>query len=77
MQKRFDQNTIETEIPTDLRNRVQAILGEHGYLRWDDAIQIVLDETQLDRVRANKKKAKKAAGNFGDPDDDDGEALQS
>jgi hypothetical protein len=33
-------------------------------LRWDDAIQIVLDKSQLDRVRVEKQKAKKKSGDF-------------
>jgi hypothetical protein len=43
-------------------------------LRWDDAIQIVLDKTQLDRVRTEKQKAKKKSGDFTDVDDSDPEA---
>ena len=37
----------ETEVPANLKKRVRAILAKHPDLRWDDAIQIVLDETQL------------------------------
>jgi hypothetical protein len=33
-------------------------------LRWDDAVQIVLDKTQLNQVRENKEKAKKKSGDF-------------
>jgi hypothetical protein len=32
--------------------------------RWNDAVRLVLDETQLDRVRAEKQKAKKKSGDF-------------
>ena len=32
-----------------MKKQVRAILKKHPDLRWDDAIQIVLDETQLDR----------------------------
>ncbi len=77
VQKRFDRNAVETEIPRDLRDRVRAILDDHDDLRWDDAVQIALDETQLDRVRAEKQKAKKKSGDFTDTEDDDGEAPQS
>jgi hypothetical protein len=41
----------------------------HGDLRWDDALQIVLDGTQLDHVRAEKQKAKKKSGDFTDADE--------
>ena len=44
----------EIEVPKNLKEQVRAILDEHRDLRWDDAIQIVLDKTQLDRVRAEK-----------------------
>ena len=47
------------EVPRDLKKKVRAILTKHNDLRWDDAIQIVLDETQLDQVRAKKAKGKK------------------
>ena len=62
-------------IPKGLKKRVRAILSKHGDLRWDDAIQIVLDETALDRVREDKRKAQKKSGDFtsGDEDEDSGE----
>jgi DNA topoisomerase 6 subunit A-like protein len=61
----------EIDVPADLKERVRAVLIEHDDLRWDDAIQIVLDETQLDHVRERKQKAKKKSGDFivDDPDD--------
>ena len=46
-------------------------------LRWDDAIQIVLDKTQLDHVRTEKQKAKKKSGDFTDADEDEGTAARS
>jgi hypothetical protein len=55
-----------------LREQVCAVLDRHGDLRWDDAIQIVIDRTQLDRVRAEKQKAKKKSGDFTDADEDEG-----
>jgi hypothetical protein len=61
----------EIDVPPDLKERVRAVLVEHDDLRWDDAIQIVLDETQLDHVREKKQKAKKKSGDFTDDDDDD------
>jgi hypothetical protein len=60
----FEEEDSEIEVPKNLREQVRAVLDEHGDLRWDDAIQIVLDETQLDRVRAEKEKAKKQSGDF-------------
>jgi hypothetical protein len=59
----------EIKVPKNLRNRVRAVLKRHPDLRWDDAIQIVLDETQLDNVRAEKRKAKKKSGDFTDADE--------
>jgi hypothetical protein len=65
MEKRFnDEVTGEIAIPADLEQQVRAVLAEHDDLRWDDAVQLVLDATQLDRVRAEKEKAKKRSGDF-------------
>ena len=61
----------EIKIPKNLADRVRAILDDHSDLRWDEAIQIVLDGTQLDYVRAEKQKAKKKSGDFTDANDDD------
>jgi hypothetical protein len=58
----------EIDVPSDLKERVRAVLTEHDDLRWDDAIQIMLDETQLDHVRQKKQKAKKKFGDFTDGD---------
>jgi Topoisomerase 6 subunit A/Spo11, Toprim domain len=61
-------------IPDDLPEQVSKILEEHDDLRWDDALQLVLDDTQLDRVREKKQKAKKTSGDFTDDEDSgDGE----
>jgi len=65
----FKSTKIKT--PADLKKRVGAILKKHPDLRWDDAVQVVLDETQLDAVRAEKQKAKKKSGDFTDADDDE------
>ena len=70
MAREFDETAPEVEIPADLQDQVRVVLDEHGDLRWDDAIQIVLDETQLDRVRADKQRAKKKSGDFADADGD-------
>jgi hypothetical protein len=64
MEVEFDEEPDEIEVPTGLNERVRAILAKHDDLRWDDAVRVVLDETQLDRVRADKEKAKKKSGDF-------------
>jgi hypothetical protein len=71
IQSTFEENATEIEVPRDLQEQVCAVLEQYDDLRWDDAIQIVLDETQLDRVRAEKQKAKKRSGEFADADDND------
>jgi hypothetical protein len=58
------------KVPKNLRRQVSAVLNKHSDLRWDDAIQIVLDKTQLDDVRAKKRRAKKKSGDFTDDDGD-------
>jgi hypothetical protein len=63
-------------VPADFKKRVRAILAKHDDLRWDDAIQIVIDKTQLDHVRSKKQKARKESGDFsdgGDGEDEGGE----
>ena len=71
MEEEFDEQADEIEIPSGLNERVRAILDKHDDLRWDDAVQLVLDETQLDRVRAEKEKAKKKSGDFTGAGEDD------
>jgi hypothetical protein len=71
MDDEFEDTGIE--VPRNLNEQVRAILDEHGDLRWDDAVQIVLDKTQLDRVRTEKQKPKKKSGDFRDADDDEGD----
>jgi hypothetical protein len=63
----------DIDVPDDLKERVRALLNEHEDLRWDDAIQIVLDGTQLDQVRAKKDEAKKKSGDFTDGREDEQE----
>jgi hypothetical protein len=76
VEEQFDKEAAEIEIPENLKEQVGAILEDHSDLRWDDAIQIVLDETQLDHVRAEKLKAKKKSGDFtGSDPEDDGNAV--
>ncbi len=64
MEQEFDEEAGKIEIPEGLTGQVRTILSEHGDLRWDDAIRLVLDETALDRVREEKQKAKKKSGDF-------------
>jgi hypothetical protein len=68
-----DFEEAKIEVPRDLKKQVRAVLVKHDDLRWDDAIQIVLDETQLDHVRAEKQKAKKKSGDFTATDEDEEE----
>ena len=74
MEEEFDEEADAIKIPRGLKKRVRAILAKHDDLRWDDAIRLVLDETQLDRVRAEKEKAKKKSGDFTAADDDEADA---
>jgi hypothetical protein len=71
MQQQFDEEAEAADIPDDLGGQVRAVLAEHTDLRWDDAIRLVLDETQLSRVRADKEKAKRKSGDFTSDSDDD------
>jgi hypothetical protein len=71
VKEEFDEEAGEVEVPQDLKEQVRAILSEHEDLRWDDAIQIALDETTLDRVREEKQKAKKKSGDFTGAGEDD------
>jgi hypothetical protein len=66
-----EHEETDIDVPEDLRARVRAVLDEHDDLRWDDAIQVVLDKALLDHVRTKKQKAKKKSGDFVDSDEDD------
>jgi Topoisomerase 6 subunit A/Spo11, Toprim domain len=68
MESGFEESKIK--IPKNLKRKVRAVLARYDDLRWDDAVQIVLDKTQLDRIREGKRKKKAKAGNFSDDDDD-------
>jgi len=72
MEAEFDEEDDEVAIPRGLAKRVRAVLAKHPDLRWDDAVKVVLDGTALDRVRADKEKAKKKSGDFtgGDEEED-------
>jgi hypothetical protein len=71
MESEFEET--EVKVPKTLNKQVRAVLEKHPDLRWDDAIQIVLDDTQLGHVRAEKQKAAKKSGDFTDADEDDQE----
>jgi hypothetical protein len=77
LEREFDENEGDVSVPKDLKRQVRAILKKHSDLRWDDAVQIALDDTQLDHVREKKRKARKESGDFtdadGDEEDGDGE----
>ena len=62
----FEESKIK--VPKNLKNQVSAILTKHPDLRWDDAIQIVLDATQLDYVREKKQEDRNKSGDFGEGD---------
>jgi hypothetical protein len=71
MESEFEESKVK--VPKTLKKQVRAVLNKHPDLRWDDAIQIVLDETQLDHVRAKKQKAAKKSGDFTDADENEEE----
>jgi hypothetical protein len=71
MEEKFDEEADEVEVPADLKAQVLTVLAEHDDLRWDDAIQIALDKTQLDHVREEKRKAKEKSGQFSGEEEED------
>jgi hypothetical protein len=71
MEEEYDEEAAAIEIPRGLTKRVRAILAKHNDLRWDDAVRLVLDKTQLDHVRAEKQKAKRESGDFTGAGEDD------
>jgi hypothetical protein len=71
MEEEFDEEAAAIKIPRGLKKRIHAILAKHADLRWDEAIRLVLDGTQLDRVRAEKEKARKKSGDFTSAGEDD------
>jgi hypothetical protein len=72
-QGEYEDEEHAIDISKNLRGQVRAVLQKNNDLRWDEALQVVLDETQLDRVRTEKKKARTKAGDFTDNDDEEGE----
>lgn len=71
VEKDYDAKAKDVAVPKDLQMSVRAILDKHRDLRWDDAVQIVLDKRGIKRVRADKVKARKKAGDFTDEGDKD------
>jgi hypothetical protein len=71
LESEFGDEAAEVAIPEDLKLRVRAILAEHDDLRWDDAVWLALDETQLERVREEKRRARKKSGDFTEDDRDE------
>jgi hypothetical protein len=69
LEEELEDEDDDIKVPKDLKKRVRAVLDKHDDLRWDDAIRVVLDKTQLNRVREEKQKAKKKSGDFTDPDE--------
>jgi hypothetical protein len=78
LRKKFEEikdefKAAKIDVPRNLKDQVSAVFDKHGDLRWDDAIQVLLDKTQLHRVRTEKEKAKKKSGDFTDADEDEGD----
>jgi hypothetical protein len=64
MEKAFDKDAEEVGIPADLGEQVETVLAKHDSLRWDDALQVTLDESHLGRVLRKKADTKQEAGDF-------------
>jgi hypothetical protein len=45
LEEEFEET--KAKVPEDLREQVCVVLDKHEDMRWDEAIQIVLDKTQL------------------------------
>jgi hypothetical protein len=69
----------DAKVPANLGKKVREVLKKHDDLRWDDAVQVVLDGRRLDDVRKSKKeeKAKAGLGSGMREDDDDEEEGSS
>jgi hypothetical protein len=66
IEKAYDAKAKDVVIPKYLTVQVRAIVNEHRDFRWDDAVRLVLDKRGIKRVRADKTKARKKAGDFAD-----------
>lgn len=69
LESEFDKNAAKVAIPKDLKSRVLTVLAKHADLRWDDAVELALDETQIEAVREKKKRARKKSGDFSEDDE--------
>jgi hypothetical protein len=63
--------TTHIKVPRDLEKRVWDVLDENDDLRWDEAVQVVLDESRLGDLRKRKRDDKAKAGNFVASGDDE------
>ena len=64
VEEAYDDEAETIPIPKGLTTKVRAIVNKHRDLRWDDAVRLVLDKRGIKRVRADKAKARKKAGDF-------------
>jgi hypothetical protein len=64
VEKDYDAKAKNVVVPKDLQSTVRVILNKYRDLRWDDAVQLVLNKRGIKRVRADKKKARKKSGDF-------------
>jgi hypothetical protein len=73
LEKGFKATKIK--VPKNLKAKVRGILTKNPDLRWDDAVQGVLDGSKeaLERVREKKQKAREKSGDFTDADEDEEE----
>jgi hypothetical protein len=69
LEQEFEEDEIAS--PKNLGKKVRAILKKNPDLRWDDAVQIVLDDSSLDDVRGNKQEAKRKSGDFTDDESEE------
>jgi hypothetical protein len=63
--------TVDAKVPKDLEKKVRRVLNENEDLCWDDAVQVVLDNSRLDDLRTRKRENKAKAGNFDASGDDE------
>jgi hypothetical protein len=71
LEEEFEET--EVAVPKNLRKRIQQILKEHPDLRWDDAVQLVLDGDALDDIREKKAEDRRKSGDFSGEDEEDDE----
>jgi hypothetical protein len=69
LESEFKESKVK--VPKGLKNKVHAVLKKQSDLRWDDAVQVILDETQLDHVREKKQRAAAKSGDFTNADEEE------